>query len=57
MFRRLENLRSGVIDPFKFKIAESTRRSYNLNLSKHCDVENIHTSGINAIDVDNIEGR
>ena len=37
--------------------AECTRRAFSLELSKHFDVEKIHSAGINSLDVDPVEYR
>lgn len=57
MIKYLENVKLGVIEPHSFRIAETTKRSYSLELSKNRDVERVHTGGVNAIDVEHTEGR
>lgn len=57
MIQFLENVRAGVVEPHALIRAESTKRSYNLQLCKHRDIENVHTAGVNALDVDTMEGK
>ncbi|XP_077981319.1 DNA excision repair protein ERCC-8-like isoform X2 [Glandiceps talaboti] len=37
--------------------AETTRRTYSLDLSKEREVQRIHESGVNCLDIDPVEGR
>ena len=57
MIQFLENVRAGILEPRALIRAESTKRSYNLQLCKHRDIENVHTAGVNALDVDSMEGK
>lgn len=57
MIRLIDNVRTGIADPRALVCRESTKRSYQLQLSKHRDVEDVHTAGINTLDVDSIEGK
>lgn len=57
MIRFLEDVRTGVVDPRSLVSVESTKRSYNLQLSRHRDVENAHTAGVNSLDVDAVQGK
>lgn len=57
MFRCLENVRAGLENPRTFVLTEKTKRSYNFTLSKLCDIENVHSSGVNSLEADNSEGR
>ena len=52
MIRQLEQFRAGSIDSLQFMVAESSRRAQNLALSKHRDVQNVHSAGINTLDLD-----
>lgn len=57
MIKYLENVKLGLLEPLSLMYAESTKRSYSLELSKHRDVERVHSGGVNAIDIETIEGR
>lgn len=57
MFRCLENVRAGLEKPRTFVLTETTKRSYNFTLSKLCDIENVHSSGVNSLEADNSGGR
>ncbi|KAM3847215.1 DNA excision repair protein ERCC-8 isoform 2-T2 [Vipera latastei] len=47
----------GVDDPLRLRRAEATRRVLSLELNKNNDVERIHGSGINTLDIEPIENR
>jgi len=57
MIQFLENIRAGIVEPRALIRAEATKRSYNLQLCKHKDIESVHTAGVNALDVDTMEGK
>lgn len=57
MIRLLFERESGTVHPLLFKTTEITRRNYNLELSKHKDVEGIHKGSINTVDQDVVENR
>uniref|UniRef100_T1JNL3 Uncharacterized protein n=1 Tax=Strigamia maritima TaxID=126957 RepID=T1JNL3_STRMM len=57
MLRFLDSIRNGTLDPTALIYAESTRRSYAMELSKYEDVEQVHTAGVNTLDIESIEGR
>uniref|UniRef100_A0A1D5P390 ERCC excision repair 8, CSA ubiquitin ligase complex subunit n=1 Tax=Gallus gallus TaxID=9031 RepID=A0A1D5P390_CHICK len=48
---------AGLDDPLRLRRAESTRRVLSLELNKDRDVERIHGSGINTLDIEPVEGR
>ncbi|XP_068594697.1 DNA excision repair protein ERCC-8 isoform X2 [Brachionichthys hirsutus] len=48
---------AGLDDPLRLRRAESTRRVLSLKLNPDRDVDRIHGNGINAIDIETIEGR
>ncbi|XP_052526421.1 DNA excision repair protein ERCC-8 isoform X2 [Tympanuchus pallidicinctus] len=48
---------AGLDDPSRLRRAESTRRVLSLELNKDRDVERIHGSGINTLDIEPVEGR
>uniref|UniRef100_A0A9L0RJW3 ERCC excision repair 8, CSA ubiquitin ligase complex subunit n=1 Tax=Equus caballus TaxID=9796 RepID=A0A9L0RJW3_HORSE len=48
---------AGLDDPLRFRRAESTRRVLALELNKDRDVERIHGSGVNTLDIEPVEGR
>uniref|UniRef100_A0A8C5DZH6 DNA excision repair protein ERCC-8 n=1 Tax=Gouania willdenowi TaxID=441366 RepID=A0A8C5DZH6_GOUWI len=48
---------AGLDDPLRLRRAESTRRVLGLTLNPDRDVDRIHANGVNAIDIDAIEGR
>lgn len=50
-------VQSGLTSSYKFKLDEITRRSYLIELSRHQDVANVHTGGVNSLDVDKAENR
>ncbi|XP_071485001.1 DNA excision repair protein ERCC-8-like [Diadema antillarum] len=45
----------GNLRPSQIQRAEATRRTFRLQLSKHRDVQRIHASGINSLDIDPVE--
>ncbi|XP_030851877.1 DNA excision repair protein ERCC-8 [Strongylocentrotus purpuratus] len=45
----------GNVRPSQVHRAEATRRTFRLQLSKHRDVQRIHSSGINSLDIDPID--
>ncbi|XP_074669550.1 DNA excision repair protein ERCC-8 isoform X1 [Strix aluco] len=47
----------GLGDPVRLRRAEATRRVLHLELNKDRDVERIHKSGINSLDIETVEGR
>uniref|UniRef100_A0A1B6EDT2 Uncharacterized protein n=1 Tax=Clastoptera arizonana TaxID=38151 RepID=A0A1B6EDT2_9HEMI len=57
MIKALGKRRCCLTDPLKFKLSESSRRSKNFEISDNCDIETVHSSRINTLDIDNIEGR
>ncbi|KAM6468888.1 DNA excision repair protein ERCC-8 isoform 4-T5 [Liasis olivaceus] len=48
---------AGVDDPLRLRRAEATRRVLSLELNKNKDVERIHGSGINTLDIEPVEHR
>uniref|UniRef100_A0A8C6XPS4 DNA excision repair protein ERCC-8 n=1 Tax=Naja naja TaxID=35670 RepID=A0A8C6XPS4_NAJNA len=48
---------AGVDDPLRLRRAEATRRVLSLELNKNKDVERIHGSGINTLDIEPVENR
>ncbi|KAH0627963.1 hypothetical protein JD844_008577 [Phrynosoma platyrhinos] len=48
---------AGLDDPLRLRRAESTRRVLSLELNKDKDIERIHGSGINTLDIEPIENR
>ncbi|XP_033737189.1 DNA excision repair protein ERCC-8-like [Pecten maximus] len=57
MLKFLADRQSGLDDPLVMRRAESTRRSYALDLSKRRDFEVVHLGGINSLDIDPVEAR
>lgn len=57
MLQYIEDVKIGSIKPAAFVTAETTKRSYALELSKFKDFEFAHTGGVNDISVEQIEGR
>ncbi|XP_022087344.1 DNA excision repair protein ERCC-8-like [Acanthaster planci] len=57
MLSFLESRRNGTRKPESMVRAEVTRRTFCLELSKGRDVQRIHQSGINTLDIDPTEGR
>ncbi|GLH12654.1 Protein will die slowly [Gryllus bimaculatus] len=55
MIKCLEDLRSGIVEPSALVSAERTKRAYNLQLSKYRDIESVHSSGVNSLDLDVVE--
>ncbi|XP_020639401.1 DNA excision repair protein ERCC-8 isoform X2 [Pogona vitticeps] len=48
---------TGLDDPLRLRRAESTRRVLSLELNKDRDIERIHGSGINTLDIEPVESR
>ncbi|XP_074808692.1 DNA excision repair protein ERCC-8 isoform X3 [Natator depressus] len=48
---------AGLDDPLRLRRAESTRRVLSLELNKDRDVERIHGTGVNTLDIEPVEGR
>ncbi|XP_059031043.1 DNA excision repair protein ERCC-8 isoform X3 [Mustela nigripes] len=48
---------AGLDDPLRLRRAESTRRVLGLELNKDRDVERIHGSGVNTLDIEPVEAR
>ncbi|XP_061474747.1 DNA excision repair protein ERCC-8 isoform X4 [Rhineura floridana] len=48
---------AGLDDPLKLRRAEATRRVLSLELNKDKDIERIHGSGINTLDIEPVESR
>ncbi|XP_044302245.1 DNA excision repair protein ERCC-8 isoform X2 [Varanus komodoensis] len=48
---------SGLDEPLRLRRAESTRRVLSLELNKDKDIEQIHGSGINTLDIEPVENR
>uniref|UniRef100_A0A8D2HGW3 ERCC excision repair 8, CSA ubiquitin ligase complex subunit n=1 Tax=Urocitellus parryii TaxID=9999 RepID=A0A8D2HGW3_UROPR len=48
---------AGLEDPMRFQRTESTRRVLGLELNKDRDIERIHGSGVNTLDIEPVEGR
>ena len=57
MLSFLYSRESGCDPPSRLFRAETTRRAYSVELSKYYDLQSIHTSGINTLDLDPVEGR
>uniref|UniRef100_A0A4W3KHK9 DNA excision repair protein ERCC-8 n=1 Tax=Callorhinchus milii TaxID=7868 RepID=A0A4W3KHK9_CALMI len=57
MLGLLSARQGGFNEPLTLRRAESTRRVLNLELNKDRDVQRIHGSGVNTIDIDPIEGK
>lgn len=57
MLKLLDAVKAGTLEPVSLKYTESSRRAGSLELSKYRDVERIHKGGVNAIDIEDIEGR
>ena len=55
MLKFLNRRETGVSDPVEFYRAETTRRTYNLQLSDKKDVEKLFNGCINSLDIDLIE--
>ncbi|XP_030047490.1 DNA excision repair protein ERCC-8 [Microcaecilia unicolor] len=53
----LASRQSGLDHPLRLRRAESTRRVLSLELNKDRDVERIHGSGVNSLDIEPVEGR
>ncbi|XP_033020627.1 DNA excision repair protein ERCC-8 isoform X1 [Lacerta agilis] len=48
---------AGLEEPLRLRRAESTRRVLSLELNKDKDIERIHGSGINTLDIEPVESR
>lgn len=57
MLRLLSERETGQSEPLFLRRAETTRRYFNLALSKYRDVEGIHKGSINSVDIDTVENR
>ncbi|XP_043545294.1 DNA excision repair protein ERCC-8 isoform X3 [Chiloscyllium plagiosum] len=57
MLALLAARQSGCDDPLRVRRAECTRRVVNLELNKDRDVQRIHGSGINTLDIDPVDGK
>uniref|UniRef100_UPI00398F80E3 DNA excision repair protein ERCC-8 isoform X3 n=1 Tax=Pristiophorus japonicus TaxID=55135 RepID=UPI00398F80E3 len=57
MLALLAARQSGCNEPLRVRRAESTRRVLNLELNKDRDVQRIHGSGVNTLDIDPVEGK
>ncbi|XP_078405403.1 DNA excision repair protein ERCC-8 isoform X2 [Cetorhinus maximus] len=57
MLALLAARQSGCDEPLRVRRAESTRRVLNLELNKDRDVQRIHGSGVNTLDIDPVEGK
>ena len=51
------SMKIGLMKSQKFRRLHSTRRVKTLRLSTLIEIENAHSSGINSIDLDKVEGR
>ena len=50
-------LKCGLLDSRRFRQKQATSRVNSLRLSLCQDVENVHSAGINSLDLENVEGR
>lgn len=50
-------LKSGLLNTLRFQQQQSTKRVKSLHLSTSQDVENVHGSGINSIDLEKVDSR
>lgn len=57
MIKQLESVQSGFLNPKKFNQTEITKRCYSLHLSRHQDVESVHTAAVNTLDIEKSENR
>lgn len=57
MLSLLSSREMGVHAPTVLHMAESTRRTYSLELSKYQDVQKIYDTGVNSLDLEKIENR
>ncbi|KAJ7335935.1 hypothetical protein JRQ81_013876 [Phrynocephalus forsythii] len=57
MLSFLSARQTGLDDPLRLRRAESTRRVLSLELNKDKDIERIHGSGINTLDIEPVESR
>ncbi|XP_071118181.1 DNA excision repair protein ERCC-8-like [Haliotis cracherodii] len=57
MLRLFTDREYGIDSPIILSRAETTRRIFSLELSKHRDVDRVHDGGINSLDIDLIESR
>ena len=48
---------AGLHEAYSLPIAERTRRTFSIKLSQHGNVDQVHKSGVNSVDIDPIEGR
>ena len=47
----------GADNPLLLLRAETTRRAYSLDVSRHYDVQSVHPAGVNTLDIDPVETR
>ena len=47
----------GITGPLLLRRAETARRTFNLELSKYRDVEEVHKGSVNSLDLDIAENR
>lgn len=52
MFKLLDDLKTGIIEPRAFMNMERTKRASNFQLSRYRDLESVYTAGINSLDLD-----
>ncbi|EEC09445.1 WD-repeat protein, putative [Ixodes scapularis] len=57
MLSARRNLECGLLSPTAFRAAETSRRLQNLELSRCQDLEQSHSSGVNCLSLDPVEGR
>lgn len=57
MIKYLIDTQAGFVSPKKFKLDEITKRSYGLKLSRHLDIENVHSAGVNTLAIETAENR
>lgn len=57
MLSSISARRYGIDDPLRLRRAETTRRVLSLELNKDRDVERIHGSGVNTLDIEPVEQR
>uniref|UniRef100_A0A8C9UIR8 Uncharacterized protein n=1 Tax=Spermophilus dauricus TaxID=99837 RepID=A0A8C9UIR8_SPEDA len=53
----LSTRQAGLEDPMGLQRTDSTRRVLGLELNKDRDIERIHGSGVNTLDIEPVEGR
>ena len=57
MLSLLSHRELGIDKPSHLKIAEKTRRSFSVELSKYHDVQQVFDAAINSLDLDIVEER